>query len=66
VPPSRVVRSCEAELGPVEILVNNAGVPSRALLQELSDAEWHRLFQVNVDAAFALCRVVVPGMCRRG
>jgi 3-oxoacyl-[acyl-carrier protein] reductase len=53
----------------VDILVNNAGgvagqgpVP----LEDVSDADWNVIFDINVNAAFALCRAVAPGMKRAG
>jgi 3-oxoacyl-[acyl-carrier protein] reductase len=53
----------------IDILVNNAGgvagqgpVP----LEDVSDHAWNEIFDINVNAAFALCRAVVPGMKRAG
>lgn len=48
-------------LGGLDILVNNAGVPGDlALLHETTDANWSRVFAVNVDAVFRLTRACVP------
>ncbi|WP_226018702.1 SDR family NAD(P)-dependent oxidoreductase [Novosphingobium sp. FKTRR1] len=45
----------------LDILVNNAGIPGElALLQETTDANWHRVFAVNVDAVFRLTRACIP------
>jgi len=60
------VDACRTTLGPVDVLVNNAGVSTREPLERLSDEEWRRVFQVNLDAAFALCRQSVPEMQRGG
>jgi 3-oxoacyl-[acyl-carrier protein] reductase len=53
----------------IDILVNNAGgvagqgpVP----LEEVSDADWNVIFEINVNAAFTLCRAAAPGMKRAG
>lgn len=53
----------------VDILVNNAGgvagqgpVP----LEDVSDQDWNTIFDINVNAAFTLCRAVAPGMKRTG
>jgi 3-oxoacyl-[acyl-carrier protein] reductase len=56
-----------AELGPVDILVNSAGIvgPNKPLW-EISDTEWSRTFDVNVNGPFNLCRALVPGMRERG
>jgi 3-oxoacyl-[acyl-carrier protein] reductase len=57
------------ELGGVDILVNNAGttrfVPLPNL-DELTDADWDRIFQLNVKGAFYATRACVPSMRRRG
>jgi 2-dehydro-3-deoxy-L-rhamnonate dehydrogenase (NAD+) len=56
-----------ATVGPVDVLVNSAGVvgPNRPLW-EVSDEDWRRTFQVNVEGTFHMCRTVVPGMVDRG
>jgi 2-dehydro-3-deoxy-L-rhamnonate dehydrogenase (NAD+) len=61
------VERAVAAVGPVDVLVNSAGIvgPNRPLW-EVTDEEWRRTFQVNVDGTFHLCRAVVPGMVERG
>src|SRR5262247_2071487 len=44
------VAAIEADVGPIEILVNNAGTTRRAALAELSDADWHMVLQTNLDS----------------
>ena len=53
-------------LGPIDVLVNNAGIADSAPFGRTSDELWDRAFEVNVTAAFALCRGLVPGMIERG
>lgn len=55
------------DLGPVDILVNSAGVvgPNKPLW-ETGDDEWARTFDINVGGIFRMCRAVVPGMVERG
>jgi len=64
------VRAGMAELasrfGPIEILVNNAGVQHRAPIEEFGDADWRRVMGTNLDAPFYLARAVVPAMKARG
>jgi 3-oxoacyl-[acyl-carrier protein] reductase len=60
------VLACEQQLGDVDVLVNNAGVGSFGPLEHVSDAEWRRIFTINLDAAFEFTRAVIPGMCERG
>ncbi len=54
-----------AELGPVDVLVNNAGFGLWKPLEETSIAEWDHTFAVNVRAAACLCTAVLPGMQAR-
>ena len=44
--------AAEAALGPVTVLVNNAGVPSGAYFLEMDDAEWRSVMDVNLDGVF--------------
>ena len=59
---NEMVRRVEGELGPVSLLVNNAGVAGQALFQDITDALWHRYFAVNVDGAFHTIQAVLPHM----
>lgn len=61
-----VVRRAEDELGPVDVLVNNAGIQIVALTHEVTPAQGERLLTVNVLAPFRLTQAVLPGMIERG
>jgi NAD(P)-dependent dehydrogenase (short-subunit alcohol dehydrogenase family) len=61
-----VVARTEAELGPVSILVNNAGVSSPATLDSYDPAAMARMRRVNVDGVIHTIRAVAPGMQERG
>lgn len=56
----------ERELGPVDILVNVAGILRAAPVAELTDDDWAATFAVNVQGVFLTSRAVVPGMAARG
>jgi 3-oxoacyl-[acyl-carrier protein] reductase len=59
----------QAAGGPVDVLVNNAGgVAGQEMrpIDEVPDADWDRIFAVNIGAAFALSRAVAPSMKRAG
>jgi 3-oxoacyl-[acyl-carrier protein] reductase len=54
-----------AELGPVDVLVNNAGILSNNKAEATDDAEWRRVLAANLDGAFYLARAAIPEMKRR-
>lgn len=55
-----------AELGPVQVLVNNAGVAPSCKLQETSDELWARTIAVNLTGAFGFSRAALPAMLAAG
>lgn len=62
----RAISAVEARLGPIEILVNNAGISQVKSFPELTDKDWERILSVNLLGAVRCCRRVVPGMAERG
>ena len=64
------IRQIETQTGgPVHVLVNNAGgVAGQGpqALEDVSDEDWNVLFDINVNAAFTLCRAAAPAMKRAG
>ncbi len=61
-----LVESTERELGPITILVNNAGIGGFGPVHEKSEEEWDRVLNTNLKSAFLVSRAVVPAMIRRG
>jgi 3-oxoacyl-[acyl-carrier protein] reductase len=55
----------EKTLGPVDVLVNNAGILSNEKAETTPDEEWRRVLAVNLDGAFYWSRAVLPGMKQR-
>lgn len=55
-----------AALGPVQILVNNAGIAVAAKLADIDDALWGRHLAVNLSGAFYMSRALLPGMLAGG
>ncbi len=56
----------EEALGPVDILVNAAGVNSSTPFFEIGLEEWHRILDTNLTSAFLACQVFGGGMVERG
>jgi 3-oxoacyl-[acyl-carrier protein] reductase len=55
----------ESALGPVDALINNAGILSNNKAAETTPEEWREVMSVNIDGAFYLARLALPGMKRR-
>jgi len=62
---SAAVQKTEQTLGPVEILVNNAGIGFFAPAHEAPEANWDDVLDTNLKAAFLASKAVAPGMIRR-
>jgi len=62
---ARLLATAQAEAGPVDVLVNNAGYAVWKPLEATTAAEWDHTFAVNVRAAARLCAAVLPGMQAR-
>jgi short-subunit dehydrogenase len=60
-----MVADAEAAFGPIDVLVNNAGVESILPFSDYSEHEIHSIIATNLDAPIQLCRLVVPGMVGR-
>jgi len=55
----------EQRLGPIDVLVNNAGILSNNKIEATSQAEWRRVLGANLDGAMFWAQAVVPGMKAR-
>src|SRR5690242_16088333 len=62
----RLVDVVERELGPIDVLVNNAGIALRRNLEELTEADFDATLAVNLKSAFLCSQAVWPGMRARG
>ena len=63
--PGELVKTAEAALGAVDILINNAGLTRDMLAMRLTDDDWQTVLDVNLTAAFRLSRSVQRGMMKR-
>jgi acetoacetyl-CoA reductase len=60
------VREIEAELGPVDVLVNNAGITRDATMHKMSHEQWIEVIRTNLSSCFNMCQAVIEGMRNRG
>lgn len=63
---ANAVAEVERELGVVDIVVNNAGIPGSGRFVDVAFEDWQRVFDVHVTGAFHVTRAVLPGMLERG
>lgn len=59
------VEAAVAGLGPIDILIHNAGNQHRAPIEETTEAGWHSVLETHLTALWRLSRLVVPGMKER-
>jgi len=62
----RIVSEVEADLGQIDILINNAGVNIRGTVDQLSEADWDTVIDTNLKGPFLCARAIGPGMVARG
>ena len=60
------VQNLRRDFGPVDALVNNAGISWVGLLTDMTPEEWDRVIRVNLTGVFNTCRVFAPDMVRAG
>jgi acetoacetyl-CoA reductase len=59
------VKQIVADLGPIEILVNNAGITRDSVLHRMTPENWGAVIQTNLTSCFNMCRVVIESMRER-
>jgi 3-oxoacyl-[acyl-carrier protein] reductase len=62
---THAVEHIKSDLGPIDILINNAGVAKFGGFLDLSPEEWEKIIQVNLMGVYNVTRVVLPGMIER-
>ena len=62
---ARLVRTAEERVGPIDILVNNAGIARVQPVEEITEADWDELIDVNLKSCFLATQAVLPGMRAR-
>lgn len=61
-----MIASVEKQMGPIDILINNAGVLRPTKIVDISEAEWDFVVGVNLKGTFLCSQAVIPGMSARG
>jgi acetoacetyl-CoA reductase len=59
------VKQIEADLGPIEILVNNAGIARDSMFHRMKPEQWGAVINTNLNSLFNMCRPVIEGMRAR-
>ena len=60
------VRRVESDLGPVDVLVNNAGITRDATMRRMDHSKWQEVIDVNLGGCFNMAKAVFDGMTGRG
>src|SRR5947207_13389614 len=59
------LKKVEAEVGPVEVLVNNAGIARDTMFHRMTLEQWSAVINTNLNSLFNMCRPVIEGMRAR-
>ncbi len=62
----KAVAAIESEVGPVDVLVNCAGITRDSVMKKMTFEQWDLVLRVNLDSVFNMTRQVFPGMLERG
>ncbi len=60
-----MVRDVESTLGPIDILINNAGITRDGTFHKMGAAQWHDVINTNLNSVFNVTRPVIEGMRER-
>jgi len=63
---SEGVAKAEREIGPIDVLVNNAGIMRRGPLEQIEEADWNAVLEVNLTSVWRVSKFVARGMMARG
>lgn len=61
-----LIAATQSELGPIDVLVNNAGIQHVAPIEDFPDEQWNAVLAINLSSAFHAIKAAIPGMKARG
>ena len=59
------LKKVESELGPVDVLVNNAGITKDGMFHKMTPDQWYAVINTNLNSLFNMCRPLIEGMRER-
>ncbi|HYC02815.1 MAG TPA: acetoacetyl-CoA reductase [Azospirillaceae bacterium] len=60
------IAQIEKDLGPIDVVVNNAGITRDGVMHRMTLEQWQEVIQTNLTSCFNVCRAVIDGMRNRG
>ena len=63
---AKAMADVQAKLGPIDVLVNNAGITRDMTFKKMAKIDWDAVMDTNLDSVFNMCKPVVDGMVERG
>lgn len=61
----QLAKDAEAQMGSIDILMNNVGITQDALSMRMTDEQWQKVIDINLSSIFKLTRAVIPSMMKR-
>ena len=61
----RAIAEAEKKLGGIDLLINNAGIAQSKLFTDIDEADWDRMFDINVKGVYNATQAVLPSMLKR-
>ena len=62
----KAIKQVESEIGPIDVLVNNAGITRDMTFRKMAKADWDAVMHTNLDSVFNMAKPVCDGMVERG